>query len=146
MTSWRDSASAQAQDDLDGLLGVAIEFAQQQLDTRGEFFPFAATIGSDGQAEMIAARPDPHDEHPASADVIDACTAALTNKRGQIRAGAVVADVRLPDQSSDAIRVDLEHADGHALTVLLPYTKKKLRRGIDYGQIRAQAGHRRIWT
>lgn len=146
MTSWRDSASPQAQDDLDGLLGVAIEFAQQQLDTRGEFFPYAAAVGTDGQAEMIAARPDPHDEHPASADVIDACIAALTNKRGQIRAGAVVADVRLSDQGSDAIRVDLEHAEGHALTVLLPYTKKKLRRGIDYGQIRAQAGHRRIWA
>lgn len=141
-----DSASPQAQDDLDGLLGVAIEFAQRQLDTHGEFFPYAAAIGTDGQAEMIAARPDPHDEHPASADVIDACIAALANRCSQIRAGAVVADVRLRDQGRDAIRVDLEHADGHALTVLLPYTKKRLRRGIDYGQIRAQAGHRRIWT
>lgn len=146
MASWRDNASAQAQDDLDGLLDVALGFAQQQLDARGEFFPYAAAIGTDGEAEMIAARPDADDEHPRSADVIDACVAALVSQRDYIRAGAIVADVRLPDQSSDAIRVDLEHAEGHALAVLLPYTKKKLRRGVDYGQPRAQAGSRRIWA
>ncbi|MDQ4044638.1 MAG: hypothetical protein M3173_04215 [Chloroflexota bacterium] len=146
MASWRDNASSQAQQDLDGLLDAALGFAQQQLEARGKFFPYAAAVGTDGQAEMIAARPDPDDEQPRSADVIDACVAALVSQRDYIRAGAVVADVRLADQNSDAIRVDLEHAEGHVLTVLLPYTKKKLRRDVDYGQIRAQAGTRRIWT
>lgn len=144
MSSWRDNASTQAQADLDGLLDVALGFAQQQLNTHGEFFPYAVAVDLDGQAEMIAARIDPDDEHPKSTDVIDACVAALTSQRDYTRAGAVVADVRLA--SSDAVRVDLEHVDGHALTVLLPYSKKRRRRGVDYGQLRAQAGSVRIWT
>jgi hypothetical protein len=78
--------------------------------------------------------------------VIDACFAALAGKRNDIRAGAVVADARVPELGGDAIRVDIEHAEGHALTVLLPYTKKRLRRGVDYGEPRAQAGVARIWT
>lgn len=145
MASWRDRASAQAQDDLDGLLDVVLGFAQQQLDTHGEFFPYAAAIGVDGQAKMIAARSDAGDEHPGSAQVLDACLVALADTRNTIRAGAIVADVRLPDLGSDAIQVDLEHIEGHALTVLLPYTKKRLRRGVDYGPLRAEAGTRRIW-
>lgn len=144
MSSWRDNASHQAQADLDGLVGAALGFAQQQLDTHGEFFPYAVAIDLDGEAEMIAARPDPDDEHPKSADVIEACVAALISQRDYIRAGAVVADVRLAD--SDAVRVDLEHSEGHALTVLLPYSKKRRRRGIDYGQLRAQTGSVRVWT
>lgn len=143
---WREVASVQAQADLDGLLDVALGFAQQQLATRGEFFPYAAAVGNSGAAEMIAARPDPDDEQPRSADVIDSCVAALVSKRADIRAGAIVADVRSAELGGDAIQVDLEHAEGHALTVLLPYTKKRLRKTVDYGQMRAQAGRRRIWA
>lgn len=95
---------------------------------------------------MVAARPVAHDEHPRSTDVLDACVAALVSQRDHIRAGAIVADTRLSDGSSDAIRVDLEHAEGHTLTVLLPYAKKRLSKKIDIGQIRAQAGQRRVWT
>lgn len=145
MSSWRDDASAQAQDDLDRLLDAALGFAQQQLDTRGEFFPYAAAIDSDGTAEMIAARPAPDDEHPRSADVVDACVAALVSQSDHIRAGAIVADVHAEELGGDAIRVDLEHAEGHALTVLLPYAKKRLRKTIDYGPMRAQPGRRRVW-
>lgn len=146
MTSWRDSASPEAQDDLDGLLDAVLGFAQQQLDARGEFFPYAAAVGRDGETQMLAAQPDPDETQPRSADLIDACIAALVSQRDYIRAGAVVADVRVSELGSDAIRVHLEHAEGHALTVLLPYAKERVGRGIDYGQLRAQAGSRHIWT
>jgi hypothetical protein len=46
------------------------------------------------------------------------------------------------NEGGDAIRVDLEHVDGHALTVLLPYTKG---RQVDFGRLRAQPGRRQIW-
>jgi len=146
MTSWRDTASPQAQQDLDTLLDAALGFAQQQLATRGEFFPYAVTIDTTGQVETIAARPDPTNERPTSADVVTACFGALTEKRTVIHAGAVVADVRVRDLDSDAIQVDLEHADGHALTVLLPYAKKRLSKKVEFGQLRAQTGQRQIWT
>jgi hypothetical protein len=74
---------------------------------------------------MIAARPDPEDEHPRSADVAASCFGALADRRSTMRAGAVVTDVCMGD-GGDAIRVDVEHAEGQALTALLPYTKKRL--------------------
>jgi hypothetical protein len=144
MSSWRDSASAEAQADLDGLLNVALGFAQQQLTTRGEFYPYAAAIGVHGQAEMVTSNPAPGSDQPLSADVAAACFGALTDKRDKIRAGAVVTDMRLSD-GGEAIRVDLEHVDGHALAVLLPYTKKRVSKRVDFGQIQAQPGQRQIW-
>jgi hypothetical protein len=143
MSTWRDAASTEAQADLDRLLNAALGFAQQELTTRGEFYPFAAAIDTDGEAEMVAARPDPNDEHPSSADVVDACVAALVSQRDHIRAGAVVATIRTSD--GDAVRIDLEHAEAHALTILVPYSKKRFKKTVEFGQLRAQAGQRRIW-
>lgn len=145
MTSWRDSASQQAQNDLDGLLGPALGFAQQQLAEHGEFFPYAVVVRSDGQTEMVAARPETTDDHPASADVITACRTTLAERRDQLRAAAVVADVRMPNGGGDAIQVELEHTEGPALHVMLPYSKKRFNNSIVYAELRAAASTRHIW-
>lgn len=147
MTSWRDAASPQAQHDLDQLLNAALRFAQQQLASHGEFYPYAVAIRFDGQAEMIAARPESADEHPAAPQVIAACAEELRSRQTRLRAGAIVSDVRLPDLSgSDAIDVALEHAEGHALRVQLPYTRRPAGKDIDYGQLRAAPAGRQIWA
>lgn len=93
---------------------------------------------------MVAARPDADNDRPASADVITACRTTLAERRDQLRAAAVVADIRLPD-GGDAVQVELEHTEGPALTVVLPYSKKRFGRDIDYGQLRAAAGNRHVW-
>lgn len=144
MTSWRDTASVQAQADLDRLLNPALGFAQQQLEKHGEFFPYAVVVRADSETEMVASRPDAADDRPPSGDVVDACRTTLAERRDQLRAAAVIADVRLPG-GEDAIRVELEHTEGPALTILLPYSKKRLGRGIEYGQLQAAAGTRHVW-
>jgi hypothetical protein len=93
---------------------------------------------------MVAARPDPASDRAASADVITACRTTLAERRDQLRAAAVVAEVRLSEDGHDAIRVEFEHTDGPALTVLVPYSKKRFGR-IDYGHLRAADGTRHIW-
>ena len=143
MASWRDTTSQQAQDDLDGLLNPALGFAQQQLDAYGEFYPYAVVVDTDGQQRMVAA--DTGSERPASADLITTLIAALSDERGSLRAAAIVADVRVPELGSDAVRVTLEHAERVALTVLLPYKTKRFGRGVDYGDLQTGAAAAFIW-
>jgi hypothetical protein len=149
MTSWRDAISAQGQDDLDELLNAGLGFAQQQLAKRGEFYPFAAAIDLHGATEMIA--PDTDERGPAAADLVDASLASLITRRDRLRAAAVVADVRVPDLGQDAIQVGLEHSEGIALSVLLPYARRPRPGGrpgdvIEYGEVRASSAARRIWA
>jgi hypothetical protein len=143
MTSWRETTSQQAQEDLDALLELTLPFAQQQLAEHGEFFPFAAAVGADGAPRLIAADPG-LGERPASRDVLDQLVGGLREQAGDIRAAALVADVRVGE--SDAARVELEHRDGQAICVLLPYRRRRLRRGVDYGELGAAPGQPRIWS
>jgi hypothetical protein len=143
MTSWRDGATQQSQGDLDGLLGATLPFAQQMLAKAGEFYPFATAVTVDGETQMFAADPA-QGEHPASGDVRASLLDGMRHAREKLRAIAVCLDVRLPD--SDAIRVELEHRDGHAMAVLLPYKKKRLGRGFDYQDLRAATADKTVWT
>lgn len=144
MTSWRDDASAEAQQDLDELLSASLGFAQQQLAEHGEFFPYSVVVRDDGPIEMVAAVPDIGNDRPASADVIASCQAALLEQRSRLRAASIVADVALPEAGGDAIQVQLEHAEGQALLVLLPYSKQE--DSVEYGQLQASGGQRFIWA
>ena len=143
MTSWRETTSQQTQEDLDALLELTLPFAQQQLAEHGEFFPFAAAVGADGAPRLIAADPG-LGERPTSTDVLDQLVGGLREQAGDIRAAALVADVRVGE--SDAARVELEHRDGQAICVLLPYKRRRLRRGVDYGELGAAPGQPRIWS
>jgi hypothetical protein len=144
MTSWRDTASPEAQHQLDELLDLVLGFAHQELDKHGEFFPYAAAIRDSGEPELIAALPAEGGDRPASADVVDACLEALAAKRERTQASAVVSDVRTTE--GDAIRVELEHAEGHAIEVFLPYTKNPSGESIDYGELYAQPGRHQVWN
>lgn len=142
MTSWRDGATQQSQDDLDGLLNVTLPFARQMLAKRGEFYPFGAAVTVDGETRLLADAPGQR-EHPASGDVRASLLDAMRREREEFRAIAVCSDVRLPD--SDAIRVDLEHREGHAMAVLLPYKKKRLARSVEYQDLRAGTTDKTVW-
>jgi len=143
VTSWRDSASKQVQDDLDGLLEACLPFAQEMLDKHGEFIPYASAITSSGETKLVAGDPG-EGEQPSSAAVLQVLVEGLRAERDTMRAAAVVSDVRLSD--SDAARVEVEHQEGQAIVVFLPYRKKRLRRGVEYGEITAGQGDRQVWA
>lgn len=143
MTSWRDSASQQSQADLDGLLNVTLPFAQQMLAKSGEFYPFGASVTAAGETRLIAGDPG-QCEHPASAEVVSSLLNGFRQTRADLRAVAICSDVRLPD--SDAVRVELEHRDGHALAVLLPYKNRRFGRGVQYDELRGGAADRQVWA
>jgi len=141
MSSWRDSASQQAQDDLDGLLNITLPFAQQMLGKSGEFFPFGAVVTASGETRMVTS--DLGGEHPASADVLSQLIGQLRQDRASLRAVAICSDVRLAD--SDAVRVELEHQDGHAMAVLMPYQPKRFGRGVEYSDLRGTRANTQVW-
>ncbi|WP_385925913.1 hypothetical protein [Tenggerimyces flavus] len=97
-----------------------------------------------GDHRMVAA--EVGSEQPASADLITTLIASLSVQRDHLRAVAIVADVRLSDQGTDGIRVTLEHAEGVALSVVLPYRVRRLGRGINYGDLQASEAVAFIWA
>jgi hypothetical protein len=132
---------------LDALLNHLFGFARQQVEGHGEFFPFAAAIGADGELRLVA--PQMEEEHPLSTDVIDDLYRVLTAEAssGAIRAAGVCADVLVTppgaDTKTDALRAELEHADDDPVRVFLPYRKKRLR-GYEWGELFAERGDRHL--
>jgi hypothetical protein len=117
--------------------------AQQLLDESGEFYPFGAKVTLDGNTEMVMAHPGTGAENPASADVVDTLVEGFRAYANDTRAAAVVSNFRMTE--SDVIRVDLEHRDGHALVMVLPYQVNP-DGGREYQQLQAGSGTRRVWT
>ena len=119
MTSWRDQLSQQAQDDLDDLLNVVLPFAEQTLGRYGELHPYGAARASDGSTVLLAADPG-LGEHPPAQAVYDSLHEGARRDRDRFRAVAIASDVRIED-GSDAVRIDTEHREGVALTLLVEY-------------------------
>jgi hypothetical protein len=114
-----------ARPDLDALFNTALPFAQQMLVERGAFYPFGATMKSDGKIDQVGAHTG--EEFPESQELMDLLLGAYRAQalKGELRATALCFDVRTipPGQTekSDAICVRLEHVDGDVVDVLLPY-------------------------
>jgi hypothetical protein len=115
-----------ARPDLDALLNVVLPFAEQMLVRYGSFFPFGATMNSAGEISQTAGSGG--EEFPDSQELIDLLTAGFKAQATQdgLRATVLCFDVRTipPGQTekSDAICARLEHADGEAVDVYLPYS------------------------
>jgi hypothetical protein len=143
MTSWRDTTSQEAQDDLDGLLNAVLPFAEQTLAKYGEMFPFGAAVSSGGQVEMMAADPGQGDQ-PPSTEILNLLYQGARESAGTRRAVAFVADVRI--EGGDAIRVELEHREGTSLALVIPYTRSRFRKTISLGQMSGGVGESKIWS
>ncbi len=139
MTNWGEGLSEVAKTEMDSVLTVAVTFAEKMLEGQGAFYPYAVKLTEAGQTEMVTA--------PAGADdALAALVAALAAQRFELRAGAVVAAVHFESIDSDAVRVDLEHRDGAALTLVRPYSRKKVRKKkIEWGEMQSMVVDPKIW-
>jgi hypothetical protein len=135
---WRESASAQAQDDLDGLFNLAITHATHLLKDGGRLVPFAAVVQDDGTAGVVVADPG----GGASRAVLDRLYATARRDSAECRAVAFTADITFED--GRAIRIEAEHRDGIALALRVPYHRRFLG-GVRLGVMRLSDGPSRVW-
>jgi hypothetical protein len=142
MPAWRERVSVEAQADIDDSVSVALDFAKQTLQKYGELYPFAVAVSVDGRRELVGAEPGTG-ETPPSQDVLDLLHQAGEQYRGERRAFTVVADVVA--RGSDALRFEVEHREGIALVLLLPYSRARFRRTVTFGEMTGGGGIRRYW-
>jgi hypothetical protein len=117
--------SAAQKHDVEQLLKVALPFAVQMLTNHGEFYPFGATMDTNGKIANVGGYTG--DEHPKSTELIDLLKGAFRREgeTGKIMACALVYDIRTtpPGQTekTDAVAVDLDHRDGLSVIMAYPY-------------------------
>jgi hypothetical protein len=141
--------STMSREDQDQLLNVLLPHAQELLKKYGEFYPFAASLTTDGQVELHAGYSG--EEKPPSQEIIDLLVEGLRSEaqEGRFRAAGICFDVRVqpPDgqAKTDAVAVTLEHQAGDAVCVYLPYRKRFLGK-IAYGDLFATAEDPQIFV
>jgi hypothetical protein len=137
-----------AHPDLDTLVNSLFPFAQGMLAKHGAFFPFGASLKSDG--EVVLAAGDAGETHPESVAFVELLVDGFRKAASShaIRAAGVCLDVRVvpPNTSKkmDAICARLEHAEGQCVDVYLPYEKNWLGR-LKFGGIFSAPGEARIF-
>jgi|SRR5471030_574189 hypothetical protein len=145
MSNWRDSASEEVQDDFDRLAEVTLAAARSFLDLEGSFIPFPMAIKTDGVLAPIGMEQPVTPTVPDIVEVMDGLVGLFRERRGSIRALAIGADVLIPGEMMDAIEVRLEHRDGTAIKILVPYTIDSLDDMYLYDEPRIETGDRIIW-
>ena len=138
----RPDLRERTQQDLDELLGQLAVLAKALLLRNGEFFPFGATIGMRGKFALVT--PVPDSTAPTAHDVVDAILAELQGSRETIRACGIAAMAET-ESGADAVRIELEHAEGSSLVIALPYARGEFG-AFAYGDMEARRVARRVWV
>jgi hypothetical protein len=136
------------QEDLNKLIGTALGVAGDQIESHGAFVPVALAVSNDGDISLVAVSPNAVDggaetELDADAMIAD-LVEALTQQKEQNRAAAVVCDIHLPDDATDAIHVMAEHSSGVSVSAVRPY--RQTPGGWDFGNPFLEPGDKQIWV
>ncbi|MGO4383888.1 hypothetical protein [Specibacter sp. RAF43] len=142
-----DQGDALVQEDLNKLLGTALGVAGEQLAAHGAFAPIGLVVDLDGGVSLVAVAGAPEDDGAQELDA-DAMIAdlyeALTQQRAQNRAAAVVCDIHLPDDVTDAIHVVAEHSTGVCVSAVQPYRYGA--DGWEFSNPFLESGEKIIWA
>jgi len=147
--SWRGSVPAASATDLEALLGTGLASAQESLERDGGLLPFALVVENDGGVRLVTVTPADAatDGGDFDADgMISDLTELLRQHRDEVRAAAIVCDITLLDEESDAIHVAAEHQDGSVFAAVLPYTHDPETNGLEYGELSADTNEPAVWA
>ncbi|WP_426998210.1 hypothetical protein [Pseudarthrobacter sp. N5] len=147
---WRESVAEATATDLENLLGTGVGAAQEQLERNGGFLPFALVVENDGEVRLVAVSPadasdGPDDDFDADSMIRD-LTELLRQHREEIRAAAIVCDITLVEEDSDAIHVATEHRDGSVFAAVLPYQANRVTHEWEFGQLTADTNEPAVWV
>jgi hypothetical protein len=145
MHSWRDGLSAAAQTDLDRVLDTALGLARRSLAEASEFDPFALVTDVEGRLLAVDLDTSALGKHPDSAAIAHATAAQLKTLTASARCTALTLNTRLSQPRTDALEVRLEHREGAALLVLLPYKRPKFGGRLEFGELKAFPGIPEVW-
>jgi len=106
------------------------------LQQRAELSPFGAVVRTGGETRLLGEG----FAGDASASRFPELLDGLRRDRADFRAAAICSHVRLPD--SAAVRIQLEHQEGQAVHVVVPYHNEPL----EYGEPRRGTPFRTVWT
>jgi hypothetical protein len=148
--SWRATVPEASATDLENLLGTGVGAAQEQLERNGGFLPFALVVQNDGEVRLVAVTPaDAAEGTDADFDadsMIRDLNELLRQNRDNFRAVAVVCDITLVEEDSDAIHVAAEHRDGSLFAAVLPYGPNSDTRELEFGQLSADTNEPTVWV
>ncbi|MEE2522487.1 hypothetical protein V1639_09090 [Pseudarthrobacter sp. J75] len=149
--SWRDTVPEASAQDLETLLGTGVGAAQEQLEGQGGFLPFALVMDHDGEVRLMAVTPADAAEATADAEfdadaMIADLTALLQQQRSGFRAAAIVCDIMLVEEESDAVHVAAEHQDGSLFAAVLPYAANPGTGEWVFGDLAADTNDATIWV
>ncbi|MCU1548377.1 MAG: hypothetical protein JWO29_1328 [Arthrobacter sp.] len=148
--SWRNTVPDASATDLENLLGTGVGAAQEQLERNGGFLPFALVVENDGEVRLVAVTPaDAAEGTDADFDadsMISDLNELLRQNRDNFRAAAVVCDITLLEEDSDAIHVAAEHRDGTLFAAVLPYAPNPETHELEFGQLSADTNEPAVWV
>lgn len=139
---------AEPTDEIQEILNFLLPYAERMLNEHGEFYPYAAALGADGELNAVAT--DVDDDSPDVGEVLLALHVGLRERaaEGAIRASGIAADVTLTDpdsgETTDAVQVELDHADADAVDIFVPYETED--EGIKFGELVAAEGREPVFA
>ena len=134
-----DRNEERAEHELEQLLNAVIPLAQRMLATHGQFYPFAAAVKQDGKLTFIPNAKEVQ-QKPAPQSLADRLREQLIMgaSNGDYRATGLCQDVRVSLSGemgrSDAVLISIEHLNGRAMDVFLPYAADH-EGDITYGEV-----------
>ncbi|MFI3246628.1 MAG: hypothetical protein R3Y10_09120 [Ferrimonas sp.] len=143
MTDAQPNPTEQGQEQAQQLLNTLMPLVDKLLREEGEFMPFAAAMTPAGDFVSVGVPIDEEEANPSEAMLADLqLVLREAAQQGEYQATAAVYDtgIVLDDKPEsvpqDAIGIHLEHQQGFAMMVFVPYTLVKQQ--VQYGEMMAQ--------